>query len=59
MQGIVARGYKGLIQVHIQILYELIGASDQWWKHQNKAGLTACVSTVTGEKQLHVVGSGD
>lgn len=29
MQGIVARRYKCLIQVHTQLLYELIRASDQ------------------------------
>lgn len=50
MQGIVARRYKRLIQVHAQLLYKLIGASDQWWKCEGRAGLMGCVSTVTGEK---------
>lgn len=50
MQGIVARRYKCLIQVHAQLLYKLIGASDQWWKCEGRAGLMGCVSTVTGEK---------
>lgn len=29
MQRLVARGYKRLVQIHAQLLYELIGASDQ------------------------------